>query len=229
MKQIFKVAMYAISILAVSAQAGEFQSLTQRCEESLALSALPAALRDRANVYVWRDGDFEKTITSDGGFHCIVQRNHADSIIPECVSSTGEDSILQGIMVQTKMSAKGMSVDEVADAFQELIDNGDVRGPTQPGVNYMMSAYNRIYTSGSNSIARIGPHTMFFAPNATNEVVGGSFAMAREINGFPFVVEAGTHSYIIAFTSQSAETDQVVQHCSGQIDVTPVSAAVASN
>jgi len=67
---------------------------------------------------------------------------------------------------------------------------------------------------------------MFFAPHASNDVVGGSFAMARETHGFPFVVEAGTPSYIITFTDRSAETDAVLQHCEDQIDLETPFAAV---
>lgn len=225
MYRFMNVVLCALSFLATTVQAVEFQSLTQRCEESLALSALPASLRDRASVYVWRDGEFEKTITSDGGFHCVVQRNHEDSIIPECVTSTGEDSILRGIMAQTKLAAKGLSLDEVAEEFQSMIDKGEIKSPQQPGVNYMMSAYNLIYTAGSKSIAHIGPHTMFFAPNASNDVVGGSFAMAQEIKGYPVVAEAGSHSYIITFTDSSSESGDVEQYCAGQIDVNKTSVA----
>jgi hypothetical protein len=227
MQKIIKIALYALPFLSLVAQATGFQALTQRCEESLALSALPETLRDRANVYVWRDGEFAKTISSAGGFHCIVQRNHPDSIIPECVTSTGEDSILQGIMVQTKLTASGLPADEVTARFEKMLAEGEIASPKAPGVNYMMSAYNRIYNSSSNSIANIGPHTMFFAPHASNAVVGGSLAMARDTHGFPFVVEAGTHSYIVTFTERSAEVADVLQHCSGQIDVS--TAAVAAN
>lgn len=220
----------SIGILAVGAsvaQATEFRALTQRCEESLALSALPAALRERANVYVWRDGDFEKTISSDGGIHCVVERNHRDAIIPQCITSSGEHSILDGIMERTRLFASGLSADDADAKMREMIDAGDIPGPEAPGVNYMMSDYNLIYTSRTDSVRRFGPHTMFFAPHASNEVVGGSYAMAKETPGFPFVAEAGTHSYIVTFTSKPAETDDVEQNCKGQIDVSPV--AVSAN
>lgn len=208
------------------AQAADFQVLTQRCEESLALSALPSALRERANVYVWRDGDFEKTISSDGGIHCVVERNHPHAIIPECITSTGEQSILQGIMEKTRLTASGLSAEDADAKTAEMIEAGDIGSPEAPGVNYMMSAYNRIYSSRTDSIMHFGPHTMFFAPHVSNDVVGGSYAMAKETPGFPFVVEAGTHSYIVTFTSQVAETDDVERHCRGQIDVTPIAVSV---
>ncbi|MBT8079465.1 MAG: hypothetical protein KJO31_12870 [Gammaproteobacteria bacterium] len=217
----------ALLAICANAYADNFRALTQRCEESLALSALPSALRERANVYVWSDGKFRRTISSDGGFHCVVQRNHPESIIPECVSSTGEDSILQGIMAQTRMTADGLSPEEIQERTASMIEAGKIATPSEPGVNYMMSAYNRIYSANAGKMLDIGPHTMFFAPNASNAVIGGSFEMATATKGFPFVAEAGAHSYIVTFTSQSAETADVEQHCAGQIDLT--SSATAMN
>jgi hypothetical protein len=102
-------------------------------------------------------------------------------------------------MIQTKLVADGTSADDAEAKVAEMVKAGDIKGPAAP--------------------------TMFFAPQASNEVVGGSFALVRETPGFPFVVEAGTHSYIVTFTERSAETDQVLQNCSGQIDLTTASAA----
>ena len=218
MKQYVKPLVITLIAGGACAQASEFRSLTQQCEEALALSALPVALRDRANVYVWRDGDFEQTISSDGGFDCVVQRNHPDSIIPECVSSTGKDSMFAGIVAQTKLTASGMSLEEVTDEFEKMVESGEVPGPTEPGVNYMMSDYNYIYTSNSGRISHIPPHTMFFAPDATNEIVGGSFQAALETPGLPFVAEAGSHSYIITFTASGSDSADVEQHCAGQLE-----------
>lgn len=218
MKKFLSVAIGTATFLSAAAGAVDFKPLSQSCEESLALSALPGVLRERANVYVWKNGDFQKTISSDGGFHCVVQRNHADAIIPECVTSTGEDSILQGIFAQTRMTATGMSLEEVAEKSAKMVEKGDIGSPSEPGVNYMMSAYNKIYSADQDKFLHIGPHTMFFAPGASSDVVGGSFAMAQENHGFPFVAEAGAHSYIMTFTNRSSESDDVEKNCRGQID-----------
>jgi len=221
MNGILKLSSLALVLGAAAASAADFRPLTQRCEEALALSALPAALRDRASVYVWKDGAFAKTIASDGGFHCVVERNHPDAIIPECVTSTGEHSILAAIMLQTKLTAEGMPAESVAKKAREMIASGELAAPSGPGVNYMMSAYNLIYSPERDEIGHFGPHTMFFAPDASSEVVGGSYQMARATPGFPFVVEAGSHSYIVSFTQNAAETDDVRTYCKGQIDLTP--------
>lgn len=206
----------ATVLVACGAEAADFQALTQQCEEALALSALPIDLRDRADVYVWQDGDFVKTIDNGGGFHCVVQRNHPDAIIPECVTDSGRDSILQAIFVQTRMTADGMSAEEVTEKALQMIESGDIPGPTEAGVNYMMSDYNHIWNN--NAISHVPAHTMFFAPNATNAALGGSFPSAIETPGRPFVVEAGSHSYIVTFTASSADSSDVKKHCAGQFE-----------
>ena len=203
----------------VAANAVEFAPIDQACEEALALSALPASMRDRANVYVWQDDDYVKTMTSDGGFHCLVQRNHAQAIIPECISSTGEESILRGIIARAKMVAAGVPDNEAHERVKALIESGDINGPSAPGVNFMMSAYNRIYAPEGDRINPIPPHSMFFAPNAEAAVIGGSFPEAIETKGFPFVVEDGLHSYIVTMTDKPSDSADVVSACRGQIDV----------
>jgi len=208
--------LFGAVLAATSASAVDFRPLTEQCEEALALSALPSDLRERASVYIWRNGDYVLTTASDGGFHCLVQRNHRDAIIPECVSESGKDSILQGIMAQTRMTAEGMDAEAVARRTEELIERGDIGSPKGPGVNYMMSAFNRIYAAGSDRVLDIGPHAMYFAPGATNAALGGNFETARETKGFPFVAEAGTHSYIITFTEHSSDSSDVEAACSGQ-------------
>ena len=215
----------ALLTLAAPLAVADFQPLTESCEEALALSALPAELRSRADVYVWKGDDFVKTISAGGDFHCLVQRNHDEAIIPECVTATGEGSILQGIIAQTKMHAKGLGAEEVAARAEKMIEAGEIAAPEEAGVNYMMSAYNRIYSPGNDTMLHIGPHAMFFAPGATNEVVGGSFQMAQQNRGFPFVAEAGAHSYIVTFTQTASDSSAVEAHCGGQIELNDAEAS----
>ncbi|MEO0425249.1 MAG: hypothetical protein AAF184_23130, partial [Pseudomonadota bacterium] len=76
-------ALTAWSPLALATQSAErLTPLPRACEEALALSALPLRLREQASVYALTDQGFELTRRSDGPFTCIVERNHARSIIP---------------------------------------------------------------------------------------------------------------------------------------------------
>ena len=198
--------------------AADFAPLSQACEEALALSALPADLRDKADVYVWRDGEFARTIDNGGGFHCLVERNHPDAIIPECVTASGKDTIFAGLVYKTKLAAQGLSAEEQDAKLNESFANGELQAPPGPGINYMMSAYNYIYIASRDEIRTIPPHTMFFAPEVTADVVGASFEAAVRNPGSPFITASSPHGYMITFTAESSEREQVRQACNGEID-----------
>jgi len=218
MKSHLKAAAGLLALAALPATAADFKPLSQACEEALALSALPAALRDQASVYVWRNGAFEKTIESDGSFHCVVERNHPDSIIPECVTDTGKDTILAGIEFKTQQTALGLTSDEITDRMKQRFASGALAAPARPGINYMMSAYNYIYIERANEIRTIPPHTMFFAPDVPESVIGQSYDVARQNPGTPMVTASGPHGYMITFTAAASDPTQVVQACEGQVD-----------
>lgn len=222
-------ALVAGTLLAATsgAVAGEFQPLSQACEEALALSALPLDLRDKADVYVWQNGDFTKTIDAGGGFHCVVERNHPDAIIPECVTASGRDTVFEGILAKTRLAADGLSPAEADEKMKEHFESGKLAAPAGPGINYMMSAFNYIYIASADEIRTIPPHTMFFAPDVTPDVVGGSFKTATSNPGSPFVTAPGPHGYMITFTAESSEKSQVAGACRGEIDTSGWQASAA--
>lgn len=220
MKTMLMTVACTAALIAGSAFAGDFKKINQACEEALALSAIPAELRERANVYVWQDGRFERTISSSGGIHCLVERNHPDAIIPQCVTAAGEDTVLPGLMFRTGKAAAGHTPDEVAAMLKAQFDAGTLSAPSKPGINYMLSAFNRIYVSQADRIVHVAPHTMTFAPGATDESIGGIPALAQSRPGYPMVLESGPHGYIVSFTRHTAEPDDVLAACKGQTDVT---------
>ncbi len=194
-----------------------FKPLSQGCEEALALSALPVHLRPQANVHVLQAGQFQQTIHSAGGFHCLVERNHPDAIIPQCVTPSGAQTILPGLKFRTLKTLSGMSPKDVQQAFKQAAEGGQFKAPTKPGINYMMSAFNHIYLEDSQSFRDVPAHVMFFAPNISNEDIGGSAKLAMQNTGYPFVGQAGIHGYMISMVEQAADSAQVVTACEGQL------------
>lgn len=219
MKRIFTSAACVAVLVASPAIAGDFRSLSQSCEEALALSAIPSELRERASVYVWQGERFEKTISSDGGIHCLVERNHPESIIPQCVTEAGEETILPGLMYRTGKFAEGLAPNEVVQIMNEQFESGALAAPQAPGINYMLSPFNRIYVQQADRIVHVAPHTMIFAPNATNESVGGIPQRAQTRPGYPMVLESGPHGYIVTFTEHGAEPDDVLSACREQANI----------
>ena len=188
---------------------------SQACEAALALSALPARLRDDAITYVWKDGEYRVDGPADGKFHCFVARNHAAAVIPQCFTASGVDTIMAGEIFKSKLVMHGTAPDDAVAAFEEKVAAGDFEAPEAPGINYMMSAYNWIYQSARDEFIPVPPHVMFFAPHVEPDAVGSaSFPEAVSQKGIPMVVESGIHAYMVTFTDGSSESDDVREHCS---------------
>lgn len=199
---------------------------SEACESALALSALPARLRNEANTYVWKDGDYRLTGTGDGRFHCFVARNHPASVIPQCFTASGVDNIMAGEVYRSKLVLNGADPDDAVSAFEAQVAEGAFVAPEEPGINYMMSAYNWIYQSSRDEFIRVPPHVMFFAPHVEPADVGAAtFQQAVAQKGIPMVVESGIHAYMVTFTEGSSESDGVIEHCAGEPLLEPLRAA----
>lgn len=196
------------------------------CEAALALSALPARLRSDAVAYVWKDGEYAVTGSAEGKFHCFVARNHTASIIPQCFTASGIDTIMAGEIYKSKLVMHGADPKEAVAAFEEKVAKGEFVAPHEPGINYMMSAYNWIYQSTRDEFIPVPPHVMFFAPHVKPEDVGAAtFSDAVAQKGIPMVVESGPHAYMVTFTDGSSEKDEVLETCAGEPLLAPLAAA----
>lgn len=206
----------SLSAHAVSGQAApSVDYLSTRCEQALALSALPIQLRADASIYTLGWDGFRKTVSGDGPFTCIVERNHPKSLIPQCVDAAGADEIIPAIIHKTKLAMTGMKPSDIKADFRARAERGEFVAPASIGVNYMMSAYNYIYLQGANRIANIPPHLMHYAPDVTNEDIQAAPDAQRK--GLPHINDRGIHGYFIAFVEETSDPSQVQQACAGQV------------
>lgn len=197
--------------------------LTQSCEEAVALSALPERLRGDASVYVLTESGYVKTIDRDGSFTCIVQRNHVQSLIPQCMDSAGSDQIIPALIFKSNLALGGATEEEVQAAFDEAVKAGRFQPPAGAGISYMTSRYNYIYITRAQAILNVGAHVMYYAPNVTNEQIGGSQQDAKHNHGLPFVLEPGIHGYMIAYVDEPSSSEAVRMACQGQVGEEPPS------
>lgn len=189
---------------------------SQACEAALALSALPERLRDDAAVYTWHDGDYRRDGNESAKFHCFVARNHRDAVIPQCFTQSGVDNIMAGEFYKSRLVMHGTAPEDATNKFEQKVAAGEFEAPEQPGINYMMSAYNWIYQSARQEFIAVPPHVMFFAPDVESDDVGGAtFREAVAQKGVPMVVDSGIHAYMVTFTDGSSESEQVEAQCSG--------------
>ena len=230
MKSIASAALILLPALTASADEPiERIPLTSECEEVLALSALPLRLRDQASVVVLDGDEYRKTISSDGPFTCIVERNHPQSLIPQCADAAGRDTIIPAVIAKSLWALDGVVGTERQARFDERVADGTFRPPARPGIAYMVSDYNYVWNGAANSRLRVPPHVMFYAPGLEEADMGGSMAHSFENRGMPFLLEAGIHGYMISYVDHGSNSAAVERACAGQLPPAPATLGGLAN
>jgi hypothetical protein len=203
---------------ALPCAAGDMTLLTPACEEALALSALPERLRDSASVYILTEQGYALSRKGDGAFTCIVERNHVSALVPQCPDAAGASSIIPGIIMKSNWALEGLSPDERATQFRQRADAGALQPPAGPGVSYMLSNFNFAWSVRQEALVRVAPHIMYYAPDVSNDDIGGSMEDGLGANrGYPFIVEEGIHGYIISLVEHASDSSAVEANCRGQL------------
>lgn len=194
----------------------EIRTLTEDCEIALALSAAPLHLRDNAGVYVLGSQGFELARVPANGFRCLVERNHSDSIIPQCLDETSSDANLAAILDAGKWLRDGDTFETVAARRLQALESGRYASAGH-GLVYMISDYNYIYDARDERMLHVGPHLMFHAPNLTDADIGADAAAAMANRGLPMINAPGPHGFVVSFVEKPSDSGAVRKACDGQL------------
>src|SRR6267154_989731 len=212
----------------LSSGADRIERLPRDLEIQLALSALPPHLRDNATVYALNpDKGFEVARKGTNGFHALVARTGDDTfrgswpftkyrddiLYPISFDDAGAKAQLQVFFDAAEMQAKGTPPEELKKIVQERYRTHYYKAPERAGVSYMLSPILRTYVNpdANDNVATANvPHLMHYAPNVSNEDVGGANPTPEQLHYFsehgrwqaspdPFVILHGPHGYFIQF------------------------------
>ena len=191
--------------------ANKIVPLPRDLEIQLALSALPAHLRDDATVYVLNPGKgFEVARKGTNEFHAFVARTGDDSfrgdwplteyrddiLYPISFDSEGAKEQMRVFFDAAKMQAQGIPPNKLKKIIKDRYKTGYYKAPGRAGISYMLSPILRTYFNPeeSDTVVTINyPHVMYYAPDVFNEDIGGG-----ELGGtYPFVIMPGPHGYFI--------------------------------
>jgi hypothetical protein len=200
----------------------KIEPLPRDLEIQLALSALLPHLRDDATVYILNpDKGFEVARKGTNGFHAFVARTGDDSfrgnwplaeyrddiLYPISFDSAGAKEQMRVFFDAAEMQAKDTPPDELKKIIKDRYKTGYYKAPDRAGVSYMVSPILRTYVNPEESgkvATSNNPHVMYYAPNVSNEDIGGkppsiSFAgYGMDVGSFyPFVIMPGPHGYMI--------------------------------
>src|SRR3982074_238323 len=176
--------------------------LLRDLEIQLALSALPPHLRDNATVYVLNpEKGFEVARKGTNGFHALVARTGDDTfrgswpftryrddiLYPISFDDAGAKAQLQVFFDAAEMQAKGSPPEELKKIIQERYRTHHYKAPERAGVSYMLSPILRTYVNpdvNDNVATANVPHVMHYAPNVSNEDVGGASPTPEQLHYF---------------------------------------------
>lgn len=165
-----------------------FREYSQPRETELQLikTAAPPSITDRATLKVLTQTGFQITREGSNGFTCVVMRGWSaptytpkqfvgfvyDATIraPICFDPIASRTVLPYYELRTKLGMEGKTPAQIADAVTSAYKSGAL--PKREGVSfaYMWSAEQHL----GQGIGHWHPHMMVFAPNYTNEMVGGN-------------------------------------------------------
>ncbi len=141
---------------------GTIVPLPRDLEIELALSSLPAHLRDQATVYVLNPAKgFEVARTGMNGFSALVARTGDDAmrgawpltaypddvLYPVSWDQAGAKAQLRVFLDIATAQAKGTPPQEVKNIIQQRFKTNVYKAPERAGVSYMLSPILRTYTN----------------------------------------------------------------------------------
>jgi hypothetical protein len=157
-------------------------------EITLALSACPAPVAEKAGVYVLDSSGYVKVRESQNDFTAIVQHSVPGAQEPQCMDAEGTRTILPRILKVAELRAQGKSPEEIRRFVAEAYAKGVFQPPRRVGIDYMLSTEN-VVRDDNGVIAPFPPHVMFYAPFMTNPEIG---SQGQATGGPAFIAAQGT-------------------------------------
>jgi hypothetical protein len=221
------------------------EALPRDLEMELALSALPPHLREQATVYVLNPAKgFEVARPGTNGFHALVARTGDDTfrgtwpltrfrediLYPIGFDPAGARAQMRIFIDAAEMQAGGTPPRELKETMLRRLAAGYYEAPRRGGVAYMLAPIVRTYTNpdqGEDALTTNIPHVMYFAPNLSNQDVGGVFPSGEQVrylaehrhwpgSVYPFVILNGPHGYMVQFLG-TTERAALTQGYSGML------------
>jgi hypothetical protein len=151
----------------------------------LALSTAPQEISSRASIYVLSAHGYTRTRAGSNGFSCLVERELLETIEPICYDAEGSATTLQARIYREELRAEGTPEAEVKQRLADAYRSGRVSAPRKPGFVYMLAPENYAWNPIAKKLRTHPPHYMFYAPFATQELMGGPIGPTTPIVGWP--------------------------------------------
>jgi len=202
--------LFALTPLAIFGQEMKYPPLSaylmaRDAEISLAKSAAPSSISDRATIKLLTENGFEVAHQGDNGFVCFVMRGFTGAptftpaqirfmvydpktLAPICLDPEAAKIVLPYYELRTKLGIQGKTPDQIAETVEDAYAKGDIPKRDRVSFGYMWSADQVLGPGG-----HWHPHIMVFAPSYQNPMLGpnqlgGHLPVVSDDAGTPFAV-----------------------------------------
>lgn len=199
-------------------------------ETDFALSSLPPHLRENATVYLLDPAKgYYVARQGTNGFTAMVIRTEWEweEFTDDCFTALaydaeGSKTIIPLYLEVASLRASGKySPAELHQAIIRKVKDGTLKAPARTGVSYMLAPMMRSHPESKEVVNMIMPHYMFYAPNLTNEDIGGKYDGTSQ----PFILESdpafgkdhGITNYIIVKAGE-AEIQKILKENASLLD-----------
>jgi hypothetical protein len=178
------LAAFAAQAAPYAAMAPVDQYMMDRAAEiTLAKSAAPASISDKATILVLTPHGYETAIKGSNGFVCAVERAWMSQYDfpqfwnphmrgPLCYNPAAVRTILPYTIRRTELVLQGRSKTEMFAAIKQGIDNHTLPHLEAGALTYMMSKQQFLNDKGRSWV----PHLMFYFPRAPREAWGADLS-----------------------------------------------------
>ena len=139
---------------------------------TLAKSAAPPEVSDKATVYVLDPTGYVKVQDGSNGFSCFVDRQTPLNQEPTCFDAEGSATTLPTRLFAEEQRAKGRTEDQIKADIEAGYKAKRFLAPRKPGIVYMLSDSIYLFVAQNNQLVHAPAHLMFYAPYATEKDLG---------------------------------------------------------
>ena len=176
-------------------------SLPRAEKITLAKSAGPPEISDKATIYVLDPNGYVKVQDGSNGFTCFVDRQTPLNQEPTCFDAEGSTTTLATRLFAEEQRASGRTEDQIKSDIDAGYKAKKFRAPRKPGIVYMLSDSIYLFIAQNNQLVHAPAHLMFYAPYATEKDLGSPPAGMN----MPRLIRAGQpDAVMIVFPAQKS-------------------------
>lgn len=164
--------------------------MPDRAEITLARSAAPAAISDKATILALKPQGYETAANGTNGFTCLVERSWMSPFdspefwnpklrAPVCYNPAASKSILAYTLRRTKLALAGPCREQMLDEVRAAVARRELPSPDPGAMSFMMSKDGYL----SDAEGHWHSHLMFHVPKA------GAASWGANLPGSPVVLD----------------------------------------